>query len=47
MVYESCVEAFAYTEVKNSVLRIQVFDFTTNRAEWALEDVLKRVYIAE
>ena len=47
MVYESGVEAFAYTEVKNSVLRIQVFDFTTNRAEWALEDVLKRVYIAE
>jgi hypothetical protein len=47
MVYESGVEAFAYTEVKNSVLRIQVFDFTTNRAEWALEDVLKRVYITE
>ncbi len=47
MVYENGVEAFACTMVKNSLFTIQVFDNTTNRLEWALEDVLKRVHIAE
>lgn len=41
------VEAFAYKKVGDSLLVIQVFDYTTQQPEWALEGVLERVLIAE
>ena len=47
MVREDGVEAIAYTTVKGSLLTIQVFDFTTNSLEWAMPDVLERIYIGE
>ncbi len=41
------VEAFAYKKVGDSLLVIQVFDYTTQQPEWALEGLLERVIIAE
>ena len=47
MVRDDGVEAFAYTEVKDSLFTIQVFDFTTQRLDRALPEVLERIHIVE
>lgn len=47
MVRDDGVEAFAYTEVKDSLFTIQVFDFTTQRLDRALPEVLERTRIVE
>ena len=45
--FDNEVDAFAYTTVGDSLFWIEVFDYTTNRADRALPEVLERVHFVE
>lgn len=47
IVFDNEVDAFAYTTVGDSLFWIEVFDYTTNRADRALPEVLERVHFVE